>query len=345
MTDTDSLEPRSPEPPVPPRARWPRRLLVPFWNPKERRVRALWRLITLMVVIGGAGLAIRTTGLLPERGTRGFYVVAGAVQVLVALVAVWLVGRLLDRRLFRDFGFSLDRQWWADLGFGLLLGALLMSAVFLAEWALGWVRVTGVFRTTVPGEPFGHAILLPAFLFLGVGLLEELLARGYVLRNAAEGLAFRWLGGRRGGLILACLMSSALFALGHADNPNATWVSAVNIFFAGVLLALGFMLTGQLAIPIGLHITWNFFQASVFGFPVSGVSRFRTTFLATEQTGPEAWTGGAFGPEAGLTGLVAMGLGALLTLAWVRGRRGQARLATFLAEPPALAPREGAERA
>ncbi len=339
MNGTHTLEPPSPGPPAALRTSWPRKLLSPFWNREERRIRAVWRLIALMVVIGGAGLAIRTTGLLPERGTRGFYVVAGAVQVLVALVAVWLVGRLLDRRPFRDFGFSLDRQWWPDLGFGLLLGAVLMTWVFLTEWALGWVSVTGVFRTTVPGEPFGQAILLPAFLFLGVGLLEELLARGYVLRNVAEGLAFRRLGGPRGGLMLACLISSALFAFGHADNPNATWVSAVSIFFAGILLALGFVLTGQLAISIGLHITWNFFQASVFGFPVSGVSRFRTTFIATEQTGPEVWTGGAFGPEAGLTGLVAMGLGALLTVAWVRGRRGQVRLAASLAEPPPQAPR------
>ena len=105
--------------------------------------------------------------------------------------------------------------------------ALLMTAVFVAEWSLGWVRVTGVLRTTVPGEPFGRAILLPALLFLGVGFLEELLARGYLLRNVAEALAFRPLGGARGGLVLACLISSALFALGHADNPNATWVSTV----------------------------------------------------------------------------------------------------------------------
>jgi membrane protease YdiL (CAAX protease family) len=335
MTDTDSPEPASPTSPVPPKPGWPRRLLSIFWSREERRVRSLWRLAALMVLMGGAGVAIRASGLLPERGTRVFDVVAGTVQVLVVLAAVWLVGRFLDRRRFRDFGFSLDRRWWEDLGFGLLLGALLMTAVFVAEWSLGWVRVSGVFRTTVPGEPFPRAILLPALLFLGVGLLEELLARGYLLRNVAEGLAFRRLGGARGGLVLACLISSALFALGHADNPNATWVSAVNIFFAGILLALGLMITGELAIPIGLHITWNFFQASVFGFPVSGVSRFRTTVIATEQSGPEVWTGGPFGPEAGLIGLLAMALGALLIVAWVRWRRGEARLVARLGQPPA----------
>ena len=338
MSDTDTLTPEPPAepiaPPVVPKTSWPRKLLSIFWNGDERRVRALWRLIALGVVLAGAGLAVRATGLLPERGTREFYVVGTGVNTVLALAAVWLVGWLLDRRRFRDFGFAMDRHWWADLGFGLLLGALLMTGVFLAGWGLGWVEVTGVFRTAVPGEPFAVAILMPAVLFLGVGIVEELLARGYLLLNTAEGLAFRWLGGARGGLIAACVISSILFALGHADNPNATWVSTVNIAGAGVLLALGFMLTGQLALPIGLHITWNFFQGSVFGFPVSGTTEFQTSVLATEQTGPELWTGGAFGPEAGLVGLLAMLVGAVLIVLWVRQTRGAARLATHLGEPP-----------
>jgi hypothetical protein len=209
-----------------------------------------------------------------------------------------------------------------------------MTGIFLVERALGWVQVTGTFRTP-PEEPsFGVAILLPLALFVGVGILEELLARGYLLRNVAEGLAFARLGGARGGLALATVISSILFALGHANNPNATWVSTANIALAGALLALGLLLTGQLAIPIGLHITWNFFQASVYGFPVSGWSRMSTAFVATETTGPELWTGGAFGPEAGLLGLAAMIAGALLIVLWVRWRTGGVRLATSLAEPP-----------
>ncbi len=337
MGDTDTPEPPSepPAPPVAPKASWPRKLLSVFWNGEERRVRALWRIVALGLAMAGAGLAIRATGLLPERGTRAFYVVGTAVRTVVALAVVGLVGRLLDRRRLRDFGLRISGDWLVDLVFGLGLGAGLMSGIFLVGAGLGWLEVTGAWRTTVPGEPFVWAILAPAALFTGVGIIEELLARGYLLRNVAEGLAFPQLGGARGGLVWACLISSALFALGHANNPNTTWVSSVNIGFAGVFLALGYMLTGQLAIPIGLHISWNFFQASVFGFAVSGVSRFRTTFIATEPTGPEVWTGGAFGPEAGLLGLTAMLAGTGLTLLWVRWRRGGVRLVASLAEPPA----------
>ena len=326
-------------PSVASKASWPRKLLSVFWNGEERRVRALWRLITLIVLVGGAGLAIRATGLLPERGTREFFVVGTVLRVLVAVAAVWLVGWLLDKRRLRDFGLHLSREWLVDYVFGLGLGAGLMSGIFLVAWGVGWLEVTGTYRTTVVGEPFVWAILAPAILFTGVGIVEELLARGYLLRNVAEGLAFPGLGGARGGLIWACLISSALFALLHANNPNTTWVSTVNIGFAGIFLALGYMLTGRLAIPMGMHISWNFFQASVFGFAVSGVSRFRTTFITTEPTGPELWTGGAFGPEAGLLGLAAMLAGSGLTLLWVRWRRGEVRLVAALAEaPPRRAP-------
>jgi membrane protease YdiL (CAAX protease family) len=309
-------------------------LLAIFWNGDERRVRALWRLVALVLAVSGAGLAVRATGLLPERGTREFYVVGSVIRVLLVLAVMGLLGRLLDRRPLRDFGLSLDRAWWIDLTFGLSLGAAMMTTIFVAGWSLGWIEVTGTLRTTAPGEAFGRAILMPALLFVGVGIVEELLARGYLLHNVAEGLAFRRMGGPRGGLVAATAISSVLFALGHVNNPNTTWVSTVNIAFAGALLALGLLLTGQLAIPIGMHITWNFFQGSVYGFPVSGVTRFRTTLIVTEETGPDLWTGGVFGPEAGLLCLVAMAASAVAIVLWVRRRQGSVHLVTSLAEPP-----------
>jgi len=93
-------------------------------------------------------------------------------------------------------------------------------------------------------------------------------------------------------------------------------------------------LTGSLAIPIGIHITWNFFQGYVFGFPVSGGRDFSTTFIAIQQGGPTVWAGGDFGPEGGLIGLLAMMLGILLVIAWVRFRYRRLRLFTAIAESP-----------
>jgi membrane protease YdiL (CAAX protease family) len=82
----------------------------------------------------------------------------------------------------------------------------------------------------------------------------------------------------------------------------------------GLFLGLSYILTGDLAIPIGIHIAWNFFEGNVFGFPVSGVDS-HLSLIATGQTGPIAWTGGTFGPEGVLVGILAALLGMLLVYA------------------------------
>jgi len=254
----------------------------------------------------------------------------GVASTLSITLAVLVAGRLLDRRRFIDFGLGLGRDWWIDFGFGLALGALLMGGIFGAELALGWVTVTDLWHSA-GGLPFAVAILVPLLAFIFVGYYEELLVRGYLLRNLAEGLGFRAIGSRWA-LLLAWLLTSALFGFLHAGNPNASFISSFNIGLAGLLLGLGILLTGELAIPIGLHITWNFFQGNVFGFPVSGLRVSEATVVAIRQSGPEQWTGGAFGPEfgpeAGLIGLLAIAIGCGLTLLWVRWRTGRLGLHT-----------------
>jgi hypothetical protein len=79
---------------------------------------------------------------------------------------------------------------------------------------------------------------------------------------------------------------------------------------SGLFLASGYLRTRQLWLPIGLHIGWNFFEGPLFGFAVSGTGPF--TLIRQVPTGPELLTGGAFGPEAGLIVLPALGIGLIL---------------------------------
>jgi uncharacterized protein len=319
-----------------------------FFDESTGRLRALWRLllqyltyrvillpllVNLLVaawlVLGGQ----RTAGGLAASGSAVLLVISVVGGLLGALLSVWLAGRFLDRRPFADFGFHLNAGWWLDLFFGMALGALLITTVFLTELVLGWVKVTGAFESLVPGAPFWLAILIPAALFLCVGFYEELISRGYQLRNAAEGLNFPGVGPRNA-VLLAWVLSSAFFGYLHATNPNATLLSTVNVALAGLMLGCGYVLTGELAIPIGLHITWNFFQGAVYGFPVSGLRVGGATFLSLDQGGPDLWTGGPFGPEGGLLGPAAMISGVFLTILWVRLRRGRVGVHIPIAEGP-----------
>ena len=324
-------------------------MVNPFYNHLEGRPRAFWRLLLQLALVLGVGFAVgwlasgalALLGWAPPRG-GGTEILAGppiflvansAVSLVTVVASMWVAGRFLDRRPFSGFGLMLDRDWWLDFCFGLSLGALLMTGIFLVELAAGWVTVAGTFEAAGSGA-FFPTILMPLVLFLCVGISEEMLSRGYQITNLAEGLNFPGLGGPKVAVLLAWVISSSLFGLGHLGNPNATVVSTLNIALAGLLLGIGYVLTGRLAIPIGLHITWNFFQGNVFGFPVSGLEPVGATVLSTEQGGPLLYTGGVFGPEAGLLDIAATLVGSLLTVLWVRARSGKAATEASIAEPP-----------
>lgn len=311
-----------------------------FWNTTEKRLRAGWRVAIhfMLWVYTPALLKLGFGNSLAHLLPTAFYAVERIRDLLVEFVlrlpaiviSTWLMARWVDHRAFRDFGVHGGKRWWLDFGFGLALGALLMTFIFCSEWLVGWVTVIQPFQAANIALPFPIVILEPLIVFGVVGITEELLARGYQLRNLAEGLHFQQWGAQRA-VVAAWLVSSLCFGLLHVNNPHSSWHSTLALMLVGLFFGLGFVLTGELAIPIGLHITWNFFQGSVFGFPVSGRDFGNITILAIRQTGPELWTGGAFGPEAGLLGLAATVIGCCAILLWVRWQYGKVTLCAALA--------------
>ena len=307
-----------------------------FWNGQERRLRALWRLVLHMLLIflisiifsialeslyflllGSFNSDIRILSFLEifENPWVNAVVFPGGM-LLIILAATMISGRWVDRRKFKDFGFHFSRAWWLDLAFGLTLGAMLMGLVFLFGWVTGSIQITGFMQSFSGRGQFLSEFFQGLIFYIMVGFYEELLSRGYHLVNLSEGFYGVKIN-KRWALLLALVVSSVVFGLLHMSNPHASWISTVNIMLAGIFLGLGMILTGNLSISIGLHITWNFFQGNVFGFPVSG-TRTGATLIATELVGPKWLNGGAFGPEAGLMGLAAMLIGSLLTVLWVR---------------------------
>jgi membrane protease YdiL (CAAX protease family) len=310
------------------------------------RLRALWRLVIqyiafrvlVMLLFSVLAVALSLTvsgGRSVVADSPAIPLASGVAGLVGAVLSVWLAGRFLDRRPFSDFGFHLGGGWWLDLLFGMALGALLITVVFFVELGLGWVEVVGAFETLGTNGPFLLSMLLPVAMYLCVGFYEETVFRGYQLKNAAEGLNYPAFGAR-GAVLLAWVLSSVFFGILHADNPSATFVSTLNIVLAGLMLGFGYVISGELAIPIGLHVTWNFFQGAVYGFPVSGFGPFGATFLATRQTGPELWTGGPFGPEAGLLAPIVMLIGISLIALWTRLRTGKVSLHSPIAEGPTI---------
>lgn len=299
----------------------------------EGRLRAPWRLlvaaIAFLVVSLGVTVAAIAAGLPVDPMRASGPALAAALAVLVAngvaIAALVLVAaRYLDHRVLADVGWRLEAGEATDLAAGLAVGAGLVGAAYAVGVALG-VYTPDVAPAAPPGYPLVAWVALLAVTMVVVGVYEELLLRGYVLTNLAEGCTA--VVGARGAVAAAVGVSSVAFGLLHGLNPSASRLSLLTITLAGVMLAVGYVGTGSLSFPIGVHVAWNLTQV-LLGLPVSGLD-VPVRLVGTTVSGDPLVHGGAFGPEGGLLGLGMTATGCLVAAGygWVRGRAGWSDIA------------------
>lgn len=310
---------------------------------REGRLRTGWRFVVAAVAVLVASVAATVgvgllTVLVDAVGLAFEGVVAAAVVLVAWLLfygaltaALVVVARYVDRRTMRDLGLAGDHLW-ANLAVGVGIGVAMIAAVAAVEVALGLATIEGtlVSRTGLglgglagplgesigPGIPVGVALAVGALFHVGVAVFEEVLFRGYLLVNTAEGSRGLVPGGRRGAVLTAVVLTSVAFAAGHLSNPGARLLGGVNIFVIGVFLAGAFVATGDLGVPIGIHFGWNAGLGTLFGFPVSGLGS-PASVVDLRATGDPLLTGGSFGPEAGLVFYVGLAVGVALTWLWI----------------------------
>jgi membrane protease YdiL (CAAX protease family) len=272
---------------------------------KQGSLRSGWK-------VGGFFLVLMTLGMVLALVTKALHLGRGGgvqlgvwIGVAMGALASFLCVRL-EKRSFRDLGFHLGPRWMAEFLSGTLGGILLILLTALLVKGLDgfhWERSAGV---------GARQLLTAAAIFLGVGFNEEIIARGYPFQRLVEG-AGPWVGQ---------LVFAALFALGHWGNPGmhgATKVWATtNIALAAILLGFCYLRTRSLALPIGVHLGWNWAQGSLLGFGVSGTTDIPGAWTPVFHGRPEWLTGGAFGLEASLICTLVCGV-AILGLWWWKG--------------------------
>jgi len=203
-----------------------------------------------------------------------------------------------------DIGLSINKTWWAELGLGMLIAFIAQTMIFSFEYGFSWLEITGFGWERAGSEKWIWSAFTYFLTMLSVGFYEELIFRGYPIKNIAEGFTVGSISSEKAA-VFAVLLTSILFGFAHAGNPNATTLSTFNIVLAGIMLAVPLVLTGRLALSIGIHFSWNWIMGGVYGLPVSGLDS-RRSILQTNEIGPDLFTGGNFGPEAGLLGLLGM---------------------------------------
>jgi membrane protease YdiL (CAAX protease family) len=291
------------------KSRYERPLLeIIFYSHEERRLRSGWRLVLqsvlLLVLLFGLGFLLDWLVITFNWNSTGsiYLIINVAVEFLAICGSVILARHFLDRRSFASLGLALDLHVTPDIFVGVGIAFIMMGGIFFAMTSLGWIDFRGFAWQFDSPLSIVRQLAFYILIFTTGAFQEELLTRGYQLQTISSGLNLFW----------GVLISSAIFGMLHLANPNATWISAAGIFVAGLFLALPFIRTGQLWLSIGLHFGWNFFEGFVFGFPVSGFNDFHIFKIFV--SGPGIWTGGAFGPEAGLIVLPALVVGSILVL-------------------------------
>ena len=212
-------------------------------------------------------------------------VLVECMELAVVLIVTWLWRHFLDKKTIRSLGLTVSGKWWLELTIGVFVTGAMWTA-FLGILLL--TSTASVSAIQINSETLGVNLTGGLGRNILVGLNEEINYRGYILQNLIEGV----------GVAPALVISSVYFGLIHLLNPNPNALALTSLALGGLLMGMGYWATQSLWLPIGMHIGWNWFEGSIYGFPVSGFPR--PGLLELCMTGPDWLTGGNFGPEASI---------------------------------------------
>ncbi len=212
-------------------------------------------------------------------------VILSFFSLLGTLLVIWIFMKFLDKEKFINLGFETKNRLNEFL-IGIIIGAVIMSTGYLLLLLLGEIY----FQKTIIDF---KEIILSIILFIVIAVSEEILMRGYILRNLM--ISFN--------KYVALLISAIVFSLIHGFNPNIDLFSMTNIFLAGILLGLSYIHTQNLWFPIALHLSWNLFQ-TILGFNVSGKDSYSLLEFSIKEN--SLLNGGEFGFEGSILSSIAM---------------------------------------
>ena len=269
------------------------------------RLRSGWRLVIFIVAFIALSFLVATalrvvyailTTAGPALPHASFVseIIFRAGLLIAALGAGYLCARFLEGLPWRSLGLTFHRGWLRDLLIGSVVGfASLVIAVAIASKGLS-------FSFTSEGmAPMLKSMIGSGVLLFLAALAEEAMFRGYGLQTLSRA-KLAWLG---------VLLTSVPFGLVHLGNPNVVpGVTFANTAIAGIWLAMAYLRTRSLWLPLGVHWLWNWALGWFFGLPISGIQLVSHPLLQAQDSGPKWLTGGSYGIEGGIACTIALTL-------------------------------------
>ena len=265
------------------------------------RIKAVWRILIFVFL-----LSVSISPLLLIDNSYLQFVGASFILIL----GLYLNSKYLDKRDFQDYGLVLKKQTFTYLVIGILIGMLSVVSMLLIGKTTGIISVSEII--SVPEPTF---LIAFAFKMLLVAILEETFFRGYLITNLYDGFKSKKTS-KKQALLISLVISSLLFGLAHFNNNNASILSIILLTINGMIWGIPFIMTKNLGLSIGQHTAWNFTQTQL-GFTMSG-NKALSSFYSIENNGAGLLTGGEYGPEAGILGLIGFVMMLLLSLIYLR---------------------------
>ncbi len=211
------------------------------------------------------------------------------------LLVLWAFMRYGHRLPVRSLGLGPWRQGRVQLALGVLLGVTALTALSVLY------LVSGVLTVSIYPDRARvvRTLLIAPFAMALVGIMEELIFRGYIFKQLR--LCSEW---------LAVIGSSVVYALVHL-RTDVVWPGScfelVGLFILGCVLAIAVVQTGQLYLSIGLH------ASLAFGARVNKQ-------LVEFASGPPGWLVGTSRLVNGVVAWVLIGSLAVLIMRYARQR-------------------------
>jgi membrane protease YdiL (CAAX protease family) len=209
----------------------------------ERKVQLIEVLVFLFLIVPSM---VTSLFLVDHTRLRFMTVAITSIMSDLALVSLVLYFVWRNDEPVRRIGWTI-KNLWLDIGWGLLLYIPVVYCTNLLERILQKAGFSAPTKLPSFLVATGSAkIFLACILVIVVAVVEETIFRGYLI------LRFKAVTGRT---VIAVLLSSAIFALGHGYEGAAGMIS---IFFLGIIFAVVYLWRKSLVAAMVMHFLIDF---------------------------------------------------------------------------------------
>ncbi len=271
----------------------------------------LWKIVGVFALVYAAvqiasgaletGIALFMDLINADENVRAFIgsTISRAGTIAILMLITLPVIRSVLKKPGKPTLFPFGSGQWTDILVGFAIATAAMLLIFLLEFALGFISITGF---TIAGSASGdwlRALWVSLLFHLTLAITQEVLFRGLLLR----GIEITW--DKPGALFISAIIFGGVQILATGTNQS-NWLQMVPFAaLPGILLGWAILRTGNLWLATGIHFGWNLFQHDVLN--LTGALHRDTLFgLQTRVNGPKWFVGSSYGIEVGAAGIVSV---------------------------------------